>query len=207
MDNLLPCPFCGGEAETLTAESIHGGYLFGIMCNDCGSRGDVYDTEAEAVAAWNTRAERTCEEYGSVRVWQTCNIWSHELSCGHETDTLEKEPPNYCPSCGAKVVERMTCVCSLAGTSACASCFYNPNGTRLVNNFTTWNTRAETSYEDVKILLDELGLSERTCTVEGEEFDDLLDATYTKLSCGHYYPGLAEYVNYCPKCGARVVEK
>lgn len=56
MSELLPCPFCGGEAETLTAESMHGGYLFGIMCNDCRSRGDVYDTEDEAIAAWNTRA-------------------------------------------------------------------------------------------------------------------------------------------------------
>lgn len=103
-NELLPCPFCGGEAEILTAESMNGGYLFGIMCNDCRSRGDVYDTEAEAVDAWNTRAERTCKEYGSVRVWQSCNVWSHELSCGHEVDTLEQEPPNYCPSCGAKVV-------------------------------------------------------------------------------------------------------
>lgn len=55
---LLSCPFCGGEAEMLTAESMHGGYLFGIMCNDCRSRGDVFDTEAEAIAAWNARAER-----------------------------------------------------------------------------------------------------------------------------------------------------
>ena len=54
---MLPCPFCGGEAETLTAESMNGGYLFGIMCNDCRSRGDVYDTEAEAIAAWNTRSK------------------------------------------------------------------------------------------------------------------------------------------------------
>ena len=56
MSDLLFCPFCGGEAEMLTAESMNGGYLFGIMCNDCRSRGDVYDTEAEAIAAWNARA-------------------------------------------------------------------------------------------------------------------------------------------------------
>ena len=69
MSDLKPCPFCGGEAEMLTAESMNGGYLFGIMCNDCCSRGDVYDTEAEAIAAWNSRAERTCkrcDRYHSV---------------------------------------------------------------------------------------------------------------------------------------------
>ena len=54
---LKPCPFCGGEAEVLTAESMNGGYLFGIMCNDCRSRGDVYDTEAEAIEAWNRRSD------------------------------------------------------------------------------------------------------------------------------------------------------
>lgn len=103
MNELKPCPFCGGEAETLTAESMHGGNLYGVMCVNCAGRSDVYDTEAEAIAAWNTRAERTCKEFGSVRVWQSCNVWSHELSCGHEVDTLESEPPNYCPNCGAKV--------------------------------------------------------------------------------------------------------
>ena len=59
-NELLPCPFCGGKAEILTAESMHGGYLFGIMCNDCCSRGDVYDTEAEAIDAWNTRVKPPC---------------------------------------------------------------------------------------------------------------------------------------------------
>jgi hypothetical protein len=47
---------------------------------------------------------RTCEELGSVRVWQECDVWSHELSCGHEVDTLDMEPPKFCPECGAKVV-------------------------------------------------------------------------------------------------------
>ena len=58
MSELLPCPFCGGEAETLTAESMNDGYLFCIMCNDCCSRGDVYDNEAEAIEAWNKRVKR-----------------------------------------------------------------------------------------------------------------------------------------------------
>ena len=66
--------------------------------------GHTPDDAIARIAAWNTRAERTCREYGSVRVWQTCNIWSHELSCGHEVDTLDNEPPNYCPSCGVKVI-------------------------------------------------------------------------------------------------------
>lgn len=75
---LRECPFCGGEAETLTAEYKHGGYVFCIMCNDCCSRGDAYDNEAEAVAAWNTRAER-----GTLTVEQVMAI-------------AGKHQPDYC---------------------------------------------------------------------------------------------------------------
>ena len=107
MSELLPCPFCGGK-QTYRK---HDGGVWLTTTNH--KRGCImrealsfvaFDTEAEAIAAWNSRAERTCKEFGSVRVWQSCNVWSHELSCGHEVDTLESEPPNYCPYCGCKVV-------------------------------------------------------------------------------------------------------
>ena len=104
IETLEPCPFCGSEAEMITAESMNGGYLFGIMCNDCLSRGDVYDTEAEAIAAWNARAERMCH---LIHTGQGC--WECD-SCGGSIDWDScdpNDPPacNYCPNCGAKVVE------------------------------------------------------------------------------------------------------
>ena len=122
MNELKPCPFCGGEAEILTAESMHGGYLFGIMCNDCRSRGDVFDTEAEAIKAWNTRAD---DQSQAAAYWQrmyeetvrerTCRnnaksprtFWCSECDCAVEnwTDvggTLMSV--RHCPNCGAKVV-------------------------------------------------------------------------------------------------------
>lgn len=110
MNELKPCPFCGGEAEILTAESMHGGYLFGIMCNDCRSRGDVFDTEAEAIAAWNTRAELTChrvEDEGYESDDFECSAcgavtWCFCLDIPGEG---VKWVPNYCPSCGRKVVD------------------------------------------------------------------------------------------------------
>lgn len=107
MSELLPCPFCGGEAEMLTAESMNGGYLFGIMCNDCRSRGDVYDTEAEAIAAWNTRAELgsgTCEciaEYAESPI-DGKKIVLHRCSACYE---LMRPHMRHCPNCGARVVE------------------------------------------------------------------------------------------------------
>ena len=58
---LKPCPFCGGEAELVKA------YRFGTGCSSSGfkvkcrgcedGRTDIYTEEAEAVAAWNRRAE------------------------------------------------------------------------------------------------------------------------------------------------------
>ena len=49
-EELKPCPFCGGEAEIV----ISGGERR-VDCKKCGARSDWYDTEVEAVAAWNNR--------------------------------------------------------------------------------------------------------------------------------------------------------
>lgn len=54
-DKLKPCPFCGGEkvrfAYLGTTES------HAICCENCGAESNEFDTEEEAIEAWNTRAE------------------------------------------------------------------------------------------------------------------------------------------------------
>jgi len=71
---LKSCPFCGGEAEIIEVD--YEMYLTGyaIYCRKCclklgvtGRLGEAYewspvfDTEAEAIAAWNARAEQRSE--------------------------------------------------------------------------------------------------------------------------------------------------
>ena len=114
MSKLKPCPFCGGEAKVNTLKWM-GGYTATALCKNEPNAHylNIWDEdEAKAVEriteAWNTRAERTCEVDGTIE-WRwtgPTTYYEHELSCGHVITSTEKEPPNYCEVCGAKVVEK-----------------------------------------------------------------------------------------------------
>ena len=97
---LEPCPFCGGES---TVERIgKSGYLY-IACNTayCCDFGR-FDTESEAIAAWNTRAERTCKiiEWYEARDRHEIGNNRVRFSCGDFGTCHDK----FCPECGARVV-------------------------------------------------------------------------------------------------------
>ena len=115
MSELLPCPFCGGEAVFHDSLRPPETYPCRVYCDNCWAEVGGYSTEAEAIAAWNARtddynraaeywqrmyeqtfAERTCYDTGE-------NEWHFVCSaCGYEQNGYECW--NYCPSCGAKVV-------------------------------------------------------------------------------------------------------
>lgn len=50
MNELKPCPFCGGAAEM---RSMRGAYW--VKCSQCRARAPVLDSEQAAAAMWNTR--------------------------------------------------------------------------------------------------------------------------------------------------------
>ena len=49
---LLPCPFCGGEADIEGISEIH--Y---ISCKNCYAETRTYGSKGEAINAWNKRVE------------------------------------------------------------------------------------------------------------------------------------------------------
>lgn len=110
MSELLPCPFCGGEAYIIgytgTRECRRINY-YTVRCRKCMCETWENDTEAEAIEAWNTRAERTCKFGSEVSAFDvTLNMladipWYWCLGCGAATPSIS----NYCMHCGAKVVD------------------------------------------------------------------------------------------------------
>ena len=109
MSELLPCPFCGGEAEMCHVTQLwEPRDAYWVKCKNCRISGTHHTTEAEAIAAWNSRAERTCkwelEHSGTLYdKWRCskCGYLFVEPRCDQGYTDLE---PNYCPSCGCKVV-------------------------------------------------------------------------------------------------------
>lgn len=54
---LLPCPFCGGEAEIEEDYSYGYGLLFSYKphCSQCGCSIGLFSDKTEAITKWNTR--------------------------------------------------------------------------------------------------------------------------------------------------------
>jgi len=57
--DLLPCPFCGGDCSCNPfGGSISEPFTFFVICHKCGAQTRRYGTAEQAIAAWNTRADR-----------------------------------------------------------------------------------------------------------------------------------------------------
>ena len=60
MDNqieLLPCPFCGGEAILTSRETNYFATRFFVICDNCHASSKWCQNKEEAAEAWNRRAD------------------------------------------------------------------------------------------------------------------------------------------------------
>ena len=114
-EKLMPCPFCGGEADV--HYFAHDDSECTVMCSNpncrasvsarsCGSMTTAYN---RARKLWNRRAERTCsavefieEETFGTGVYFECSECHETLGTSSKYGNYS---PNYCPSCGARIVK------------------------------------------------------------------------------------------------------
>ena len=117
MRELLLCPFCKGEADLYTkqwtnclGDKYYSAFAYCIECGVSFKRvEDLYKTEDEAIQAaieaWNTRAERTCYDKNASAREHGAHLFLWRCSNCNESYDTEMDSMNYCPNCGAKVVE------------------------------------------------------------------------------------------------------
>ena len=106
---LRECPFCGGGAKakeslrSFTSE-LWEMYVY-VVCKKCGATVEGAD-KAEAIEAWNTRHERTCRnEFDRCFAFE-CSECGVNVEGGDMLGHNSSEGAfNFCPNCGAKVVE------------------------------------------------------------------------------------------------------
>lgn len=125
MEELLPCPFCGGKAflEVIPPHQHHfvklppyGGGAF-VECKGCACAMSA-KTSGEVIAAWNRRAQHEQSEvvHGRWMGWTTsAYIGLDDVGDPKYADRIHFRCSKcrygtvvksaYCPSCGAKMEE------------------------------------------------------------------------------------------------------
>lgn len=98
MEELKQCPFCGVK-KTCIRRKLG---MYYIHCESCGSSTGYWFTIDQAIESWNTRADKTCKAE-QIPYMPGCyeGYWCSVCHCIE----FESGDPNYCPHCGAKVVE------------------------------------------------------------------------------------------------------
>lgn len=112
MPELKPCPICENRKDYIfdckRPILVPAGKGWRAECQECGLRTKIFQDgkgrtgREKAKAAWNTRYEPTCHNFGGE---EGTNGEGYEFACsacGYRSDIYD---PDYCPGCGSKVVE------------------------------------------------------------------------------------------------------
>ena len=175
MSELLPCPFCGGEANVIDHHNDDGSVSVGCNNDTClgfSGLGWLYKTEAEAIAAWNSRAAMEFDNWfylpkpkePIVEVTETTHAWN---GMKVKTDVFyqvqEQAVINWAKELDEHIIKR---ICEV------------------------WNSRAERTCKQ----------EERGWGTEGDHARVWLTCGHDCM-----VPTVQDLPNYCPNCGAKVV--
>lgn len=102
MEELRTCPFCGSDVKVKVFEAVPGFYSYQVWCKNpkCSLLARFITIEPdkdETVKAWNTRYEPTCHAVSGHGI-------PTKVFCARCDEPL-LGAANYCPNCGARVVE------------------------------------------------------------------------------------------------------
>lgn len=70
-EELLPCPFCGGECKIHVSGSKASSHWFNVYCLNCNAQNQQRQTPYDAAIAWNTRIQPQAK--GDVERCERCN--------------------------------------------------------------------------------------------------------------------------------------
>ena len=103
MTRIKKCPFCGEPPVVC----LKHGDMYNVSCEtvDCCGENDLWwETEQEAIEAWNTRYEPTCSMYEATFMSRTGDHVGTEYECS-ECKSRFGVKWRFCPSCGRRVIE------------------------------------------------------------------------------------------------------
>lgn len=103
---------CGGEAKVIKHEYFECSPTYGVTCYKCGTATNQgFDTEAEAIQAWNTAMggnhfrdlTKMMERTAKVEVVEKPNVFKCS-ECGQYMHQVSWcSPVKYCSRCGARL--------------------------------------------------------------------------------------------------------
>ncbi|MBR3328437.1 MAG: Lar family restriction alleviation protein [Atopobiaceae bacterium] len=130
LPKLLPCPFCGGEADVFEHYTDHytyagcaGRVYWGIRCANksvcmMSPYTQLFVSKSEAIEAWNSRAETVTVTTGITTVTDTPQItYVPERTCKRITLGLERE----------REIATVSWICSACGKHMSRDDNYCPN--------------------------------------------------------------------------------